>query len=714
MRVRNDSFSVAKHGGLDNYRKQKTTLDFADDEIIVDLFAGGGGASLGIEWALGRSPDIAINHDPEAVAMHTANHPNTEHWIEDVRDVDPVVVCRGRKVGLLWASPDCTEHSRAKNGALVRDKKVRGLAWVVIDWAKLVRPRVIMLENVMEWEDWGPLGPDGKIDKDRMGEHHEDWCRRLEGLGYKISKNNLAACDYGAPTSRKRLYLIARCDGVDPAEDWPDPTHGPSRAEPYHTAAECIDYTLPCPSIFMTKAEAKAFTKATGIKCKRPLVDKTMARIRRGIFKYVIGNARPFIVPVSHGSKSGPTDERVHDSADPLRTVTGANRGELAVVQPFLSSYYGESPDGYERDRGRDLSDPMHTATTANRFGLVTPLVAPVKSWGGGGNEAAPADRPMRTITTSKRGEFGVVAPYLARTAHGETSAKGNRRGKGAHAATDPVPTVCASSVDFALVAPTLVQTGYSERPEVVKPDGTVVPGQAPRCLDLHKPLGVIPSGGTGGNGKHALVSAFLSMGYSERDTGGEVGSKPIDQPASSITTRDHHNLVLGHMVKFRGTSDEHVNSSAFPAEGQVPTISANGNHVGEVRAFLSKYYGNGTPENLAEPLDTVTTKDRFGLVMVEGVEYQIVDIGMRMLEPRELYRAQGFPDSYIIDPVVTRTFRRTIKRGKRAGQVVERTVTKPLTETQQVEKCGNSVSPPMAAALVRSVFATREMRSAA
>lgn len=686
-------------------------LRITNDELIVDCFAGGGGASLGIEMALGRSPDIAVNHDPCAIAMHKANHPNTEHWIEDIFDVDPSVVCKGRPVGLAWFSPDCSEHSRAKNGALVRDKRVRGLAWVVIDWAKAVRPRVILLENVMEWADWGPLGVDGKIDKDRKGEHFSEWWTRLEHLGYKLSLRNLVACDYGAPTSRKRLYVIARCDGIDPNECWPEPTHGPGRAQPWRTAAECIDYSIPCPSIFMTKAEARVFRKETGITCKRPLVDKTMARIRRGIYKYVLECARPFIVPVSHGDKR-PGDHRVHDLHDPMRTVTGANRGELALVQPFVASYYGEGNGGSDRARG--LDHPLPTQTTANRFALVAPLTTPVKSWGGGGNDAAPADRPLRTITTSKRGEFAVVAPYLARTAHGEVSAKGKRRGKGAHSVEAPLPTVCASSVDYALMAPTLIQTGYGERPARLGPDGRIIPGQEPRCLDLHKPMGTIISGGNGGNGKHALVAAFLSMGFSERETGGETGARPIDAPTGSVTTRDHHNLVLGHMVKFRGTSAEHVNASAFPAEAPVPTISANGNHIGEVRAFLSKWYGNGTAEDLQEPLDTITTKHRFGLVTVNGAEYQITDIGMRMLTPRELYRAQGFREDYIIDPVVTRTFTWTIKRGKRAGTTITRTITKELTETKQVEHCGNSVSPPMACALVTAVFSKEALQRAA
>jgi DNA (cytosine-5)-methyltransferase 1 len=576
-----------------------SSLLLAPDEIIVDCFAGGGGASLGIEMATGRSPDVAINHDAMAVAMHEVNHPDAEHFIEDIKDVDPVVVCKGRKVGLLWASPDCTEHSKAKNGAITRDKKVRGLAWIVVDWAKAVRPRVILLENVEEWWDWGPLDEDGKIDKARKGEYRSLWWRRLEAMGYRLSMRVLKACDYGAPTSRKRLFIIARCDEIDPETCWPAATHGPGTDQPYRTAAECIDYSLPCPSIFMTKAEARAFTKKTGIRCKRPLEETTMARIRRGIYKFVLNCARPFIVPVTHQG-----DHRVHDIDEPMRTVTGANRGELALTQPYLVRYNGQS-------HAQSLTDPMSTVDCTDRL---------------------------------------------------------------------------------AYVAPTLVQTGYGERP-----------GQAPRCLDLHAPLGTIIAGGNGsGNGKHALVAAYLYKGFGDENRqGGFTGGVPIDKPISTVTCRDHHQLAVSHLVKMRGTSEAHMNASSQGAETPVPTITANGNHIGEVRAFLTKYHstnsdgGKGRCGTLFEPIATVDTSNRFGIVYVEGEEYQIADIGMRMLEPRELFRAQGFPDSYIIDPVVTYQ----TPSGKWKTGV--------MPKTMQVEKCGNSVCPPIAAALVRAAFST-------
>ncbi len=650
MKESDDSIHFSRAKGPAN---PPSGIGLNDGEIIVDLFAGGGGWSLGIEWALGRSPDVAVNHDSEALAMHKANHRQTVHYQEDIYDVDPIAVCQGRPVGLLVLSPDCTEHSRAKNGAIVRDKKIRGLAWTAIDWARAVRPRIIVLENVSEWWDWGPLDEDGKIDKGRKGEFREFWWRRLEAMGYRISKRIIKACDHGAPTSRQRLFVIARCDGIDPEQCWPEATHGPGRAQPYRTAAECIDYTIPCPSIFMTKRQAKKFSKATGIRCKRPLADKTMQRIRRGIFKYVINCAKPFTVRLT-----GP-DDRVYDIDEPVRTVTGANRGEFALVTPTLTqTAFGEGK-GKTKRRGagaHDIQQPMPTTMTSRGVALVSPLVTPVKTWGGGGNNAAPANRPMRTVTTSKRGEYAVVAP-------------------------------------------TLVQTGYGERK-----------GQAPRCLDLHTPLGTIMSGGKGGNGKHALVAAFLSKGYSEPDgkkyKGGWNGGQDLRTPMSSITTRDHHNLTVSHLIKMRGTSDAHMDASSANTNEPLHTVSAGGNHHGEVRAFLQRYNGD-TPgaERVAEldaPLTTADTSRRFGLVMVEGEPYEIADIGMRMLEPRELFRAQGFPDSYIIDPIVTRR----LKNG--------RVVTGPLTETAQIEKCGNSVCPQVAEAIIRSVVSARAMREVA
>ena len=477
------------------------------DELIVDNFAGGGGASLGIEWALGRSPDIAINHDPEAIAMHQANHPNTKHYREDVFAVDPVAVTGGRPVGLAWFSPDCTYHSKARGGKPFRDRnkarRRRGLAWVVVKWAKLVKPRIIMLENVEEFADWGPLLDDGKPDPARRGFTFRRWRAQLENLGYQVEYREIRAHEYGAPTKRKRLFLVARCDGLPIV--WPDLTHSPGRA-PYRTAAECIDWTIPTHSIFLSREEGRA------VGVKRPLAENTMRRIARGLQRYVLDAAEPFIAPA-------------------------------AVLQ-----------------------------------------------------------------------------------------------------------------------APTLIQTGYGERP-----------GQAPRSLDLHKPLGTVMAEGV----KHALVTAFLAKHYT-----GVVGSQ-LSLPLDTITTVDHHSLVTSHLLKLRGGVDTHAMTAQDMRE-PIPTITAGGTHLAEVRAFLIKYYGTDGDPQLSLPLHTITTRDRFGLVMVHGEPYTISDICMRMLSPRELFRAQGFPDTY---------------------QIAVPYKGKPLSATAQVRMCGNSVPPHPVCALISANY---------
>lgn len=563
-------------------------LRLALDELVGDGFAGGGGASLGLELALGRKVDIAINHDPEAIAMHKANHPETEHYIEDIYDVDPRVVCRGRRPGCMWFSPDCTDHSRAKNGSIKRDRKVRCLANIILVWAGSVRPRVIVVENVLEFEDWGPLDDDDKIDQLRKGEYFKFWWRRFEDMGYRGEMRYLTASDYGAPTSRERLYIVWRCDGGEIG--WPDVSHGPKGYEPYRTAAECIDYSEPCPSIFMSAMEAHTLYKQTGIKCKRPLVDNTMRRISTGLWKHVIDNQDPFIIPLTH-SKPGsniPDGTRTYDINEPFRTITAANRGELAYIAPVVQAFYGKGAGGDQR--AHDVRTPLPTATTARRFGLM---------------------------------------------------------------------------------APTLIQTGYGERP-----------GQRPRYLDLQKPLGTIISGGTGGNGKHGLVTAFLTKEFSARASGGWNGSQGADTPMGSITTRDHHRLTVGYLAKFRGTSTAHLDASGLDPRDPLPTVSANGNHFGEVRALLERY-GNGR------------TSD--AIIKIGDAWWAITDIGFRMLTPRELFRAQGFPPDYVIDPLFE--YRYVSKTGK------VRTVVKPLTETAQVDKVGNSVSPPVAKGIVAANF---------
>ncbi|MFM4919477.1 DNA cytosine methyltransferase [Aeromonas dhakensis] len=514
------------------------------NEIVVDNFAGGGGASTGIEMALGRSPEIAINHDPDAISMHTVNHPATEHYCESVWDIVPSDVVAGRAVGLVWLSPDCKHFSKAKGSTPV-SKKIRGLAWVTLRWAATVRPRVIMLENVEEFQTWGPLLIDAegnaRPDPAKKGRTFNSFINALRRQGYKVEWRELRACDYGTPTIRKRLFLIARRDGAPIV--WPKPTHGdPASAEvktgkllPWRTAADIIDWSIPCPSIFLTQEEAKA----QGLNVKRPLAEATMRRIAKGVERFVIDAAEPFIVPVDHTS----------------------------AFAPFITEHANAS---HQRNM--------------------------------------PTDEPLRTICAEvKGGHFALVAPVIAR------------------------------------------QFGNSVGQSVEEPLGTVMAKAD----------------------KSQLVLASLAKHYT-----GVVGAE-LTQPLPTVTTVDHNALVTSHLVKLRGTCQH-----GQPVTEPMPTVTAGGLHIGEVRAFLLKYYGTDSTIPCSEPLHTVTTRDRFGLVTVRGEDYQIVDIGMRMLEPHELFAAQGFPADYVIDHDAT---------GKR------------FTKTAQVARCGNAVCPPLAAALVRA-----------
>ncbi len=519
------------------------------DELIVDLFAGGGGASEGIRLALGREPDVAINHDRIAVAMHEANHPDTLHLRQDIWEVSPKWATRRRPVGLLWASPDCTHFSKAKGGAPKRDLKRRSLAWVVERWAREVRPRVIILENVEEFRFWGPLDSEGHVIASQKGDTFRAFVRRLRRLGYSVEHRELRACNYGAPTIRKRLFLIARCDGLPIV--WPEPTHGPGLL-PYRTAAEIIDWSIPCPSIFERK---------------RPLAENTMRRIAEGIRRYVIEAAEPFIVPIQHYSGSN----RVHPINEPLRTITASPKGgAFAVVTPYIQTYYGPKRPG--DFRGIHIDDCLPTQTTENRFAL--------------------------------------IAPHLQRQF-------GNSVG---HGADVPIGTITA-----------------------------------------------------GGQGKTALVAAFLSKHFGT--TIGIDATKPIH----TITGKNKYGLVTSHLLKLRGTC-----KAGQPVTEPMPTITSGGTHIAEVRAFLLKYYGTDQDPKLQEPLHTLTTHDRFGLitVIIAGQPYVMVDVGMRMLSPRELFLGQGFTPDYKIDIEIDG---------------------KPITKTDQVRMVGNSVSPVNAAALVRA-----------
>ena len=504
------------------------------DELAVDLFAGGGGASTGIEQALGRHVDIAVNHDPAAVSLHQANHPQTRHFVSDVFEVDPLAVTEGMPVGLLWASPDCKHFSKAKGGKPV-SKRVRGLAWVVVKWAKLTRPRIICLENVEEFQTWGPLAEDGRPCPERKGRTFQRWVAQLRSLGYVVEWRELRACDYGAPTIRKRLFLVARCDSQPIV--WPEPTHAQKPAKgsglkPWRTAADCIDWSLPCPSIFERE---------------RPLAEATLRRIAHGVMRYVVNAAEPYVVRIGH---------------------TGHGDG----------------------GKVRGIHEPVSTVTT---------------------------------------------------------------------------------KAEHLLCSPTLVQTGYGERQ-----------GQAPRVPGLDKPLGTIVAGAA----KHALVAAFLAKHYT-----GVIGSE-LRAPLGTVTTQDHHSLVAPLLI-------DSAHSDVSPAGVRrwshgnreitkpAQTVLASGGNAALVSAFLTAYYGSDQDTPLADPMHTVTTKPRFALVTVAGQQYAIADIGMRMLQPRELYRAQGFPEAYVID------------RGH-DGRV--------LPKDAQVRMCGNSVCPPLARALVAANYSER------
>ncbi|MEA3225085.1 MAG: DNA cytosine methyltransferase [Planctomycetota bacterium] len=519
-----------------------------EGELVVDNFAGGGGASSGIESALGRGADIAINHSPQAIAMHKANHPNTRHFCENILEVDPREACGGLPVGLAWFSPDCTHFSRAKGGKPVK-KEIRGLANVVVSWAKAVQPRVIILENVEEFKDWGPLDKNNRPIKSRAGEDFRAWCGKLRELGYSIEFKSLVAADYGTPTTRKRLFMVARRDGQ--AGVWPEPSHGDGRTDPWRTAAEIIDFGIPCPSIFTRK---------------KPLAEKTLIRIAAGIRRYVIETAEPFIIPVTHQGGYN----RGHDIRSPLPTVTGANRGELALVSPALIKYHGGVRSKFLRSQG--MMTPITTVDTSNRFGL--------------------------------------VAAFLSR------------------------------------------YFGQSVGQSVGKPAPTVTPG---------------------GQGKTALASVFLSKHY-----GGVVGHG-VRRPIGTVTSVDHHSLTCAFLSKYYGTTTG--SSMDEPVHTVTTGGDRGGGHFAKVAAFMVKYYGTATGQGVKNPLATVTTKARFGLVLVHGEPYQIVDIGMRMLQPGELFGAQGFPRDYIIQPEFNG---------------------KPMTKTAQISLAGNAVCPQVAEALVR------------
>lgn len=572
-------------------------------ELIVDNFAGGGGASTGIEMATGYSVDIAINHDPEAIKMHKANHPNTKHYCENVWAVDPVKACNGHPVGLAWFSPDCKHFSKAKGGK-PKDKNIRGLAWVALRWAGLVRPRVIMLENVEEFKTWGPLNRGHHPIKAKQGKTFEKFVQQLNDLGYTVEFKELIAADYGAPTMRKRFFMIARCDGKPIV--WPEPTHAPADSEkvkarllePYVGAYTQIDFSRPCPSIFDTSEEIK---EKYGIRAVRPLASKTLDRIAKGLKKFVLDNPEPFIIQCNHGGERRPNDIR-----EPMPTITGKHG--YGIVEPYMVQI-GQT--GFAKDRSKDVREPLTTIVSKNEHCLIEPTLAPYMGTNTTNHPGGNCKDPIHTITTGN--QQCLISPTLIQY-HSETSKDGVR----GQAIKDPIMTVDSSN-------------------------------------------------------RYGLVASFLHKYY---DGGYKGAGETVENPLPTVTAWDHNSVVTANLIQMNNHCD------GKDIRQPLPTITAGDGHFGEVRAFLIKYYGQGTGQDIKDPLDTVTAQDRFGLVTINGTDYQIVDIGLRMLEPRELYGCQGFPDDYIIDHDYT---------GK----------TYPRSE--QVRRCGNAVCPPIPAALVRA-----------
>jgi DNA (cytosine-5)-methyltransferase 1 len=631
------------------------------EPLIIDSFAGGGGASTGIEMALGRSPDIAINHNAAALALHAANHPETLHISENVYRIDPLDHLAGKHIGLGWFSPDCKDFSKAKGGTPV-SRNIRDLAWIIPGWVERIqtsggRVDVVIMENVEEFALWGPVIETERglmPDPERRGETFQKWCKKLRSLGGRMQKRELRACDYGAPTIRKRLFIIVRFDGGKIV--WPKETHGApddrdviaGRKLPWRTAAEIIDWSLPCPSIFDNAADI--FAKF-GLRAVRPLANNTMARVARGMKRYVLDAERPFLVNLTHGG-------RCEDLAQPVNTLTAAHRGEKAVVVPHLTAYYGQGDGGQDR--------------------------------------TARGDEPLRTITTENR--HAVIAPHLMTM---------RNAGKPFNGVDQPTHTITAGGAGLSLVTPTLVGCGGragQSRPRGVDEPAATVTAKADACV----------------------AAAFVAQHNNDsRRIGGVNPGRSLDEPLSTITaTGAQQGIVSAFISRQFGTSTGHAIDDPLAT-----TTADGGGKSALVSPFLQKYYGTGDGSRHDEPCHTVTVKDRHGHVeasiaappftpemeararqvadfmrahgfwddrefvtIVIGAEtFVIVDIGMRMLTPRELYNAQGFPPEYVIDggwdkPGI----------GHNGGPVWL-----PFSKSVQVSCVGNSVSPPVAAALV-------------
>lgn len=574
------------------------------EKIIVDNFAGGGGASTGIELACGRPVTIAINHDPDAILLHKTNHPYTEHLQASVWDVDPVEVCRGRKVGLAWFSPDCKHFSKAKGAALV-DRNIRGLAWIVLRWAGTVRPDVILLENVEEFVTWGPVRK-GKPVKSKAGQTFQQWKRQLEDLGYAVEHRVLVAADYGAPTTRKRFVLVARCDGKPIV--WPERTHAPrnspevkaGKLKPWRSAAEIIDWSIPGYSIFQTKEEIK---QKYGVTVVRPLAENTLRRVIRGVDKFTLRSGEPFLVPTGYGERNGQAP-RVHDINEPVPTVVGAGKHQLAdpLLAPFTATNTSNSV-------GAPACDPVHTVTTAGNQMLITPHLVECNHSGGG--HIADAREPYKTITARHTG---------------------------------------------GIVAPTLIQY-HTEQTENVRANG------------LEAPVNTVDA-----SNRYGLVSANLVEYY--------TAGRPLDvsAPMHTVTSHDREALVTANIAEFKGQD------VGQDCRKPLRTITASAGEFAVVRVTLSQTGGLGFWPQVRELLNRFcgyNLADNECLVlMIGGVGYYITDITLRMLTPRELYNAMGFPPDY---------------------QIERDYLGNAYPKSKQVARCGNAVCPPMAEAVVRA-----------
>ena len=577
------------------------------DEIIVDNFAGGGGASTGIELAAGRPVAIAINHDPDAILLHKTNHPYTEHLQASVWDVDPVAVCRGRPVGLAWFSPDCKHFSKAKGAALV-DRNIRGLAWIVLRWAALVRPRVIMLENVEEFQTWGPVRK-GKPVKSKAGQTFQKWKKQLSDLGYAIDHRELVAADYGAPTTRKRFVLVARCDGK-PIR-WPDRTHAPRDSKevkagkllPWRSAAEIIDWTIPGYSIFDSKQE---IMERYGVKVVRPLADNTMRRVIRGVDKFTIRSGEPFIVPTGYGERKGQAP-RVHDIENPVSTVVSTVKQNLCqpVIAPFIAQQKFQNA-------AQDISKPLSTVTAVGAHEVVAANLIQYHTEQTENVRAAGLGAPINTVDASNR--YGLS---------------------------------CANLVEY-----------Y----------GNGVP------LDLSEPMHTVTA-----HDREALVYAHIQKYF---DGGYKGCGDRADAPLSTVTAMPRHGVCAAHVAEFKGKD---IGQSVT---SPLRTITASAGEFAECRAVLAKAEGRnlGHWPEIRELLNRHCgyrlAEDEVILLMIRGTLYYIADITLRMLTPRELYNAMGFPPDYIID----RDY-----MGNSYGK------------TKQVARCGNAVCPPLAEAMVRA-----------